>query len=116
MVRTDDRNCDDARASSTTAVHLRGTRRANPLKYIPGFFYVLVFFIVGKLAFADPRATLVHWGEYHLSWVEVLLVAAAMMAMAAQLRVSHPGIANTIGPILMCAIAAIPLLLFTLSA
>src|SRR6266853_1430914 len=89
MARTDDRNSDGARASSATAAHLRGTRRANPLKYIPGFFYVLVFFIVGKLAFADPRATLVHWGEYHLSWVEVLLVAAAMMAMAEQLRVSH---------------------------
>ena len=59
MARTDDRNSDGARASSATAAHLRGTRRANPLKYIPGFFYVLVFFIVGKLAFADPRATVV---------------------------------------------------------
>jgi hypothetical protein len=105
MARTDDRNSDGARASSATAAHLRGTRRANPLNYIPGFFYVLVFFIVGKLIFADPRATLVQWGEYHLSWVEVLLVGAAMMAMAEQLRVSHAGIDNTIEAILMGAIA-----------
>jgi hypothetical protein len=116
MARTDDRNSDGARASSATAAHVQGTRRANPLKYIPGFFYVLVFFIVGKLIFADPRATLVHWGEYHLSWVEVLLVAAAMMAMAEQLRVSHPGIDNTIEAILMGAIAGIQVLLFALGA
>ena len=116
MARTDDRNSDGARASSATAAHLRGTQRANPLKYIPGFFYVLVFFIVGKLAFADPRATLVHWGEYHLSWVEVLLVGAAMMAMAEQLRVSHAGIDNTIEAILMGAIAGVQVLLFALGA
>jgi hypothetical protein len=76
----------------------------------------LVFFIVGKLIFADPRATLVQWGEYHLSWVEVLLVAAAMMAMAEQLRVSHPGIDNTIEAILMGAIAGVQVLLFALGA
>lgn len=87
MARTDDRNSDGALASTLTAAHLQGTRRANPLKYTPGFLYVLVFFIVGKLIFADPRATLVHWGEYNLSWVEVLLVGAAMMAMAEQLSV-----------------------------
>jgi hypothetical protein len=116
MARTDDRNSDGARASSATAVHLRGTPRANPLKYIPGFFYVLVFFMVGKLIFADPRAPLVHWGEYHLSWVEVLLVGAAMMAMAEQLRVSHPGIDNTIEAILMGAIAGVQVLLFALGA
>jgi len=50
--------------------------------------YILVLFIAGKFIFADPRATLVQWGEYHLSWVEVLMVGAAMMAMAEQLRVS----------------------------
>ena len=116
MARTDDRNSDGALASTSTAAHIQGTRRANPLKYTPGFFYVLVFFIVGKLIFADPRATLVHWGEYNLSWVEVLLVGAAMMAMAEQLRVSHPGVDNTIEAILMGAIASIQVLLFALGA
>src|SRR6266403_839838 len=116
MARTDDRNSDGARASSATAAYLRDTRRANPLKYVPGFFYVLVFFIVGKLIFADPRATLVQWGEYHLSWVEILMVGAAMMAMAEQLRVSHPGVDNTIEAILMGAIAGGQGLLFALGA
>ena len=116
MARTDDRNSDGALASTSTAAYLQDTRRANPLKYTPGFLYVLVFFIVGKLIFADPRATLVHWGEYNLSWVEVLLVGAAMMAMAEQLRVSHPGVDNTIEAIFMGAIASIQVLLFALGA
>jgi len=115
MARTDDRNSDGALASSSAA-HLQGTRRANPLRYTPGFLYILIFFIVGKLIFADPRATLVQWGEYNLSWVEVLLVGAAMMAMAEQLRVSHPGVDNTIEAILMGAIASIQVLLFALGA
>src|SRR5229473_6745022 len=116
MARTDDGKSDGARASASTAAYLQGTRKANPFKYTPGFLYVLVFFVVGKLIFADPRATLVHWGEYHLSWVEVLLVGAAMMAMAEQLRVSHAGIDNTIEAILMGAIAGLQVLLFALGA
>jgi len=48
--------------------------------------YILFLFIAGKYIFADPRAPLVQWGEYHLSWVEVLMVGAAMMAMAEQLK------------------------------
>jgi hypothetical protein len=38
------------------------------------------------------------------------------MAMAEQLRVSHPGIDNTIEAILMAAIAAVQVLLFALGA
>jgi hypothetical protein len=78
--------------------------------------YILVLYIVGKFIFPDPRATLVQWGDYHLSWVEVLMVGAAMMAMAEQLRVSHPGIDNTLEAILMAAIAGIQVLLFALGA
>jgi hypothetical protein len=116
MSRTDARNSDGGIASSATAAYLHGKRKTSPLKYTPGFLYILVLFIAGKLIFADPRATLVQWGEYHLSWVEVLLVGAAMMAMAEQLRVSHPGVDNTIEAILMGVIAGIQVLLFALGA
>ena len=116
MARTDDRSSGGALASNSTAAHLQGTRRANPIRYMPGFLYILIFFIVGKLVFSDPRATLVQWGEYSLSWVEVLLVGAAMMAMVEQLRVSHPGVDNTIEAILMGAIASLQVLLFALGA
>ena len=44
------------------------------------------------------------------------MVGAAMMAMAEQLRVSHPGIDNTIEAILMAAIAGVQVLLFALAA
>ena len=43
------------------------------------------------------------------------MVAAAMMAIAEQLKVSHPGIDNTIEAILMAAIAGVQLL-FALGA
>ena len=59
MARTDDKNPDGALAGSATTAYLRSTPRANPLKYTPGFLYILVFFIVGKLMFADPRATMI---------------------------------------------------------
>jgi hypothetical protein len=110
------RNTEGARSNAATAAYLRGAERASPLKYVPGFVYILVLYIVGKLIFPDPRATLVQWGDYHLSWVEVLMVGAAMMAMAEQLRVSHPGIDNTIEAILMAAVAAGQVLLFALGA
>jgi hypothetical protein len=114
MTRTDTGNPDGAR--SATAAFRQGTHRAGPLKYIPGFLYILILYIVGKSIFADPRATLVEWREYHLAWVEVLMVGAAMMAMAEQLRVSHPGVDNTIEAILMAAIACVQVLLFALGA
>jgi hypothetical protein len=42
------------------------------------------------------------------------MVGAAMMAMAEQLRVSHPGVDNTIEAILIGAIAGVQVLLFAL--
>src|SRR5262249_4230738 len=110
----------DARSSdgeiAATAAFLQSTRRTGPLKYTPGFLYILALFIAGRFIFADPRAVLIQWGEYHLSWVEILMVGAAMMAMAEQLRVSTPGVDNTIEALLMGAIAGIQVLLFALGA
>jgi len=116
MARTSARDAGGVRASHATAAHFHGMERSSALKYVPGFAYILVLYIAGKYMFPDPRATLVQWGEYHLSWVEVLMVGAAMMAMAEQLRVSHPGIDNTVEAILMAAIAGVQVLLFALGA
>lgn len=88
----------------------------SPFRYVPGFVYILALYIAGTFIFPDPRATLVQWNEYRISWVEVLMVGAAMMAMAEQLRVSHPGIDNTVEAILMAAIAGVQVLLFALAA
>jgi len=116
MSRIDARSSDSAFANSATALFSQPTRRAGPLKYTPGFLYILALFIAGRFIFADPRAVLIQWGEYHLSWVEVLMVGAAITAMAEQLRVSHPGVDNTIEAMFMGAVAGVQVLLFALAA
>src|SRR5215831_12751603 len=115
MARSTASTVDGALAGRAAATQVRGAE-SHPFKYVPGFAYILVLFVIGKLIFPDPRAILVQWNGYHLSWVEVLMVGAAMMAMAEQLRVSHPGIDNTIEAILMAAIAGVQVLLFALAA
>ena len=116
MARTSARTSDGALTQTATVARIQGFGESSALKYVPGFVYILVLYIAGKFIFADPRATLIQWGQYQLSWVEVLMVGAAMMAMAEQLRVSHPGIDNTIEAILMAAVAAFQVLLFALCA
>jgi len=116
MARISARSSEGARANNATAAYLTGAEGGRLLKYVPGFAYILVLYVAGKLMFPDPRATLVRWDGYHLSWVEVLMVGAAMMAMAEQLRVSHPGVDNTIEAILMAAMAVVQVLLFALGA
>jgi hypothetical protein len=106
-------NSDRAPASSAVAY---GPARRSPFKYVPGFLYILVLYIAGSFIIPDPRTSWELWDGYHISWVEVLLVAAAMMAIAEQLKVSHPGVDNTIEAILMAAIAAVQVLLFALGA
>ena len=115
MSRTDFRSSDGAFTGSATAGYL-GTQRGGVLRYVPGFVFILALFVAGKFIFPDPRATLVEWGQYHLSWVEVLMVGAAIMALFEQLRVSHPGVDNTIDAMLMGAVAGIQVLGFALGA
>jgi len=116
MARVSARSSDGALAQTAAAANVHGMSKRNPLKYVPGFTYILLIYIVGKFTIVDPRATLVQFGQYQLSWVEVLLVGAALVAMAEQLRVSHAGIDNTVEAILMAAIAAVQVLLFALGA
>jgi hypothetical protein len=94
----------------------RGRRRSRLFGLIPGFVYIFGLFIFGQLFFADPRATLVDIGGYRISWVEILLVTAAVMAMAEQIKVANPGVNNTTEVLLMGAIAIIQVVLFALAA
>jgi hypothetical protein len=84
------------------------------LRFVPGFLYLLIIYVVGVVAFHDPRAALFHIGAYELSWVEVLLVAAAMIGMGEQMKVSHPGIDNTMEAIIMLGLAGLQLMLLVL--
>jgi hypothetical protein len=94
----------------------RGRHRSRFLGLIPGFVYILALFIFGQLFFADPRAIVFDIGGYRLAWVEVLLVTAAIMAMAEQMKVATPGVNNTTEVLLMGAIAIIQVVLFALAA
>ena len=103
----------DAAVVGKDKVH-HGRHRA--LGLVPGFFYILILYIIGKYVFTDPRATLFDILGYKLSWVEVLVTAAAIMAMAEQIKVAKPGINNTTEVLLMGLIAIIQVLLFALGA
>ena len=91
-------------------------RKSHLIGLIPGFVYILALYIFGQLFFSDPRAIVVDFGGYRLAWVEVLLVAAAIMAMAEQIKVASPGVNNTTEVLLMGAIAIIQVVLFALAA
>jgi hypothetical protein len=86
------------------------------LVFVPGFVYILILYIIGKLVFSDPRATLFDMFGYRLSWVEVLLLAAAIVAMAEQVKVAKPGINNTTEVLLMGLIAIVQIVLFALAS
>jgi hypothetical protein len=100
--------------SDSDRAHHRHSRGV--LALVPGFLYILVLYIVGQFAFPDPRASLFDIWGYRLSWVEVLLFAAAIVAMVEQVKVAKPGINNTAEVLLMGAMAVIQILLFALAA
>jgi hypothetical protein len=54
MTQTSARSSDGALASAAAAVHVQGMLKSTPLKYVPGFLYILVLYIAGKFSFADP--------------------------------------------------------------
>ena len=102
------------RSNSDRARHRRA--RGGGLGLVPGFVYVLILYIVGQFIIPDARATLFDIWGYQLSWVEVLLFTAAIVAMAEQIKVAKSGINNTTEVLLMGAIAVIQSLLFALAA
>ena len=84
-------------------------------RYIPVFLYVLILYLLGKAVIGNPRA-FVSVGPYELSWVEVLYLVASILALIEQMKVSHPGIDNTLEALLMVAFGVLQLLLFVLGA
>jgi len=95
----------------------RSTRKQSRFfRFLPGFVLILILFVVGQLIFADPRATLFDINGYRLAWVEVLMVAAAIVAMAEQLKVAQPGVNNINEALLIGLVAVVQIVLFTLGA
>ena len=101
--------------SNSDRAHRRRAGRGG-LGLVPGFLYVLILYIVGRFIIPDARATLFDIWGYQLSWVEVLLFTAAIVAMAEQIKVAKSGVNNATEVLLMGAIAVIQVLLFALAA
>lgn len=117
MARFAERESGGARVGGAAAAGpLEGAERRSLLRYVPGFAYVLALYVAGTYLFSDPRAPLLAWRGFAVSWIEVLLAAAALVALAEQLRVSHPGVDNTFEAIMMAAMAGAQVLLFALAA
>lgn len=91
-------------------------RRPRALRYIPGFVYILILFVIGQMIFPDPRAVIFEMDGFRLAWVEILILAAAIIAMAEQIKVAEPGINNITEVLLMGAVAVIQIVLFALAA
>ena len=106
----------DQQAEAAVVGRDRAPRRGRAFGLVPGFLYILILYIVGKYLIADPRATLIEIAGYKLSWVEVLMTAAAIMAMAEQIKVAKPGINNTTEVLLMGLVAIVQIVLFALGA
>ena len=85
-------------------------------RFIPLFLFIVILFIFGHWTFHDPRATLFAIGSYKLSWVEVLLLISTVVALVEQMKVSHPGIDNTLEALTMLGMGVIQLIALVLGA
>jgi hypothetical protein len=94
---------------------IRPSRVGGWFRFVPLFLFILILYLIGIAVIHDPRAPLV-LEPYELSWVEVLLLLAVVVSLAEQLKVSHPGIDNTLEALCMLGMGVVQLMLFVLGA
>ena len=99
----------------SASLEFKGARMGGVFRYIPLFLFVLILYLLGKSMIADPRAAITV-GAYSLSWVEVLLVFATVLSLIEQMKVSHPGIDNTLEALGMVGMGVLQLIFFVLGA
>jgi hypothetical protein len=100
---------------SSASLEFKGSKMGGVFRYIPLFLFVLIIYLLGKSMIADPRSAITV-GAYSLSWVEVLLVIATVLSLIEQMKVSHPGIDNTLEALGMVGMGVLQLILFVLGA
>ncbi len=102
--------------SMGTALKTKGkTRRF--MRNFPGFVYILIVYVLVGLLVPDTRAILFTvFGSYSLTTVEILYLLGTFTAMAELLRVSKPGIDNTIEALFMLGVGIVYLFLLMLGA
>ena len=81
---------------------------------VPLLLIALLLYVCIELWVADVRAPIFAAGAYTLTWVELIYLVAFFLAMFELLRVSQPGIDNTVEALLMLGVSGIILVLFVL--
>jgi hypothetical protein len=85
-------------------------------RFIPLFLFIVILFVLGHWTFSDPRHVLFTLGSYSLSWIEVLLLISTVVALVEQMKVSHPGIDNTLEALTMLGMGVVQLVFLVLGA
>jgi|SRR5215472_8354144 hypothetical protein len=80
----------------------------------PLLLVALVLYVCIELWVTDVRAPVFSAGAYTLTWVELIYLVTFFLAMFELLRVSQPGIDNTVEALLMLGVSGIMLVLFVL--
>jgi hypothetical protein len=80
----------------------------------PLLLIALVLYVFIELWVTDVRANIFSVGDYALTWVELIYLVTFFLAMFELLRVSQPGIDNTVEALLMLGVSGIILVLFVL--
>jgi hypothetical protein len=90
-----------------------GKNQGGVLRYVPYFLFILILYVVVKAMNLDLHTTVGN-GTWAISWGEVFLILAAILALAEQMKVSHPGIDNTTEALIMVFMGVLQLVLFVL--
>lgn len=90
-------------------------RGSGVLRFVPYFLFILILYVVIK-ALGLPLHSLVgdENSNWAVSWGEILLILTAIVALAEQMKVSHPGIDNTTEALSMVFMGIAQLVLFVL--
>jgi len=81
---------------------------------VPLLVIALVLYVCIELWVPNVRDPIFNVGDYTLTWVELIYLVAFFLAMFELLRVSQPGIDNTVEALLMLGVSGIILVLFVL--
>src|SRR5436305_1652114 len=89
-----DADSDDA-AVVNESYRYHGRLASGLTSFVPAFLPVFLMYLAGYYLFNDPRASWTGDVAFKISWAEIMLVIAALVAISEQYRVSYPGVDNT---------------------
>lgn len=98
-----------------TDVKLEVGRKRGMLQFLPYFLPILVLYIFLEAVGVNLKAVYGE-GAYTITWGEILLILSAVVSLAEQLKVSNPGIDNTLEALAMVGMGVLQLVLFVLGA